>query len=115
MLKETDSPMPEITVLDVGESWPVETLELALDETHALLDEAAAEYPDVALKIGDSISRRWLERSRNPYLEELDRISKLIGRPGAYYFNASYEWTCSTNAGPSPDGRTARLMRVLDW
>ncbi|MDA7946213.1 MAG: hypothetical protein MPJ78_01910 [Hyphomicrobiaceae bacterium] len=115
MLKKADSPLPEIAVHDVGEDWPVETLERALDETHALLDEAAADYPTIALKIGDDISRRWLERAQNPYLGELDRISALIGRPGAYYFNASYEWTCSTNAGAAPDGRSARLMRVLDW
>lgn len=115
MLKTPDESLPQIAVLDVSEDWPVETLRLALEETHALLDEAAADYPAIALKLGDAISRRWLARARNPYLGEMDRISEIIARPGAYYFNASYEWTCSTCAGPGPDGGSARLMRVLDW
>ena len=115
MLQTPEASLPEIAVFDVGENWPVETLELATDQTHALLDIAAADYPAIALKLGDAVSRSWLERSHNPYLGEMDRIAGIIARPGAYYFNASYEWTCSTSAGPGPDGRSARLMRVLDW
>lgn len=114
-LQTPDTPLPEIAVFDVGASWPVETLELATDQTHALLNIAAADYPTMVLKVGDAISRRWLDRSRNPYLGEMDRIAAMIARPGTYYLNASYEWTCSTSAGPGPDARSARLMRVLDW
>ena len=115
MLQTPDTSLPAIEVFDVGASWPVETLELATDQTHALLDIATADYPTMALKLGDAVSRRWLERSHNPHLDEMDRIAAMVARPGAYYFNASYEWTCSTSAGPGPDGRSARLMRVLDW
>jgi len=115
MLRTPGSQLPKITVLDVGQAWPLEAVQLATGQTHTLLDEAAADYPTVALKIGDAISRRWLERSQNPHLGELDGIAAVIGRPGTYYFNTNYEWSCSTSAGQSPDRRTARLMRVLDW
>lgn len=110
-----DVELPEIPVLDVGRAWPVETLEIALDRAHALLDEAATHLPDTALKLGDAVSRRWLARWHNPHLDEIDRIAALIGRPGTYYFNINYEWGCSSSVGRCPDGRSARIMRVLDW
>lgn len=107
--------LPEIERLTVGPDWPLEILENTAGRVHRLLDEATAGYPAVILKIGDAISRRWVERWDKPHLDELRQISARIGRPGTYYFNTSYEWGCTTNAGPSPDGRSTRLMRVLDW
>ncbi len=107
--------LPEITVFDAGRHWPLETLETAKRQVHALLNEATAHYPSAILRVGDAISRRWLARTQNPHLDEMDRIAAYIQRPGTYYFNISYEWGCSTAAGPSPDRRSARLVRVLDW
>lgn len=115
MLTAPATQLPKIAVLDVGRDWPLEAVQLATGQTHTLLDEAAADYPTVALKIGDAVSRRWLVRSQNPHLGELDNIAAVIGRPGTYYFNTNYEWSCSTSAGQSPDRHTSRLMRVLDW
>ena len=107
--------MPGIPVLDVGADWPFETLEREFDRANALLDEGSGRVPRLAIKIADALSRRWHERWHEPYLIELDRIAARIGRPGAYFLNVSYEWGCTSSAGPSPDGRSARLIRVLDW
>lgn len=107
--------LPEIAVLEAGLHWPLETLETATRQVHALLDEATAHYPAAILRVGDAVSRRWLARTKNPHLSEMDRIAAHIQRPGTYYFNISYEWGCSTAAGPSPDGQSARLLRILDW
>lgn len=107
--------LPEIAVFDAGEHWPLETLETASRQVHALLDEATAHYPVAVLRVGDAVSRRWLARTKNPHLGEMDRIAEHLRRPGTYYFNISYEWGCTTATGPSPDGQSARLMRVLDW
>jgi hypothetical protein len=108
-------PLPEIPVLHVGADWPFETLDRAIERAHALLDEGGGRVPRLAVRAADAISRRWLERWHEPYLTEIDRISARIGRPGAYFLNISYEWGCTSRAGPSPDGRSARLTRVLDW
>ncbi len=107
--------LSEIPVLDVGADWPFESLEREFDRANALLDEGGGRVPEFAVRVADALSRRWYERQHEPYLMELDRIAARIGRPGAYFLNLSYEWGCTSSAGPSPDGRSARLMRVLDW
>ncbi|MGI9384411.1 MAG: hypothetical protein ACR2PO_14760 [Methyloligellaceae bacterium] len=109
------SDLPAIPVYDVGRDWPMETLAVDTQRVHDLLDAAAAGVPKAALRLGDAVSRRWLARSGNRHLGEIDRVAETIDRPGAHYFNTSYEWGCTASVGPSPDGRTARLMRVLDW
>ena len=107
--------LPKIPVLEVRQTWPVETLDLETERANALLDEATAGYPSAALRVADAISKRWLSRHHNPYLDEIGQIAARLRRPGGYYFNVSYEWGCTTSVGPSPDGASARLMRVLDW
>lgn len=109
------APLPEIPLLHVGADWPFETLDQAFQRANALLDEGSGRFPRVAIRAADALSRRWLERWHEPYLAEIDRISARIGRPGAYFLNVSYEWGCTSRAGPSPDGRSALLTRVLDW
>src|SRR5215469_14672551 len=106
--------LPDIPVLEVGVDWPFEVLQGQIDRANALLNESAG-IPKLAIKIANAVSRRWLERRHPLYLEEIDRISARIARPGAYFLNLSYEWGCTSSAGPSPDGRAAHLIRVLDW
>jgi hypothetical protein len=113
--EEETTTLPEIPVLDVGIDWPFETLEREFKRINAMLDEGSGRVPELAMKIADVFSRRWLERSHPRYLAEIDRIAARIARPGAYFLNLSYEWGCTAWAGPSPDGRSSRLVRVLDW
>ncbi len=107
--------LPEIPVLNVGPDWPFELLDREAERTHALLKECSGRIPKLAVRLADAISRRWLERWHETYLDEIDRIAARIARPGAYFLNVSYEWGCTTSVGPSPDLRSARLMRTLDW
>ncbi len=67
-----------------------------------------------ALALADYAARRWLARAENPYLDEIDVIAALIGRPGAYALNTSYEWCCTCGVGDDIDGGV-RLLRALDW
>lgn len=115
MSARTADPLPEIPLVDAGEDFPFETLELAADRVAALLDAGAGRLPTAAIRLADSVSRRWLARHRSPQLPEIDRIAARLGRPGAHYLNVSYEWGCSTAAQAAPDGGSARLLRVLDW
>ncbi|WP_299393544.1 hypothetical protein [Pelagibius sp.] len=82
---------------------------------NALIAAAERSYPRAVIALGDRLSRRWLERSGNPYLEEVETVDRALGRPGAYFLNLSYEWACTCSVGPTADGRTSRLTRVLDW
>lgn len=107
--------LPSIPVLDVGPDWVLEALEREMARVHALLDTGAGRIPATAVRIADRVSQRWLERHRAPHLAEIDAIAARVGRPGAHFLNVSYEWGCSCRVAPSPDGSSARLLRVLDW
>ena len=81
----------------------------------ALIAAAERSYPAAAIALGDRISRRWLEKAENPYLDEIETVARALGRPGAYFLNLSYEWACTCSVGPTADGTSSRLTRVLDW
>ena len=80
-----------------------------------LLDSATHGVPPRALVTLDNISRRWLAKWDNAHLAEIDRVAELLDRPGAYFLSVNYEWGCTCRVAASPDGRSARLVRVLDW
>ncbi len=107
--------LPPIPVLDVGPDFPLETLVRENARAHALLDAATARVPRAALAALDKISRAWLVKWENARLAEIDAIARRLNRPGAYFLSVNYEWGCTCTVGPSPDGRSARLARVLDW
>lgn len=107
--------LPEIPVVDAGPSFPAETLEAGLAEVHLLLDGATKWVPQIVLKGLDGVSRAWLVKHGNKHLEEIDALGARMGRPGVHFLSVNYEWGCSVSVGPSPDGRSARLVRTLDW
>ncbi len=107
--------LPEIPLVDVGPDFAYETLEREIDRAHLLFDRATHRLPRAVLTSLDAVSRRWLERWDHAHLAEIDRIATKIGRPGAYFLSVNYEWGCTCRVGPSPDGKSARLVRVLDW
>lgn len=108
-------PLETIPVHDVGPHYPLETLELEAGRAQALIDGATHGVPRAALKALDAVSRRWLAKQDSVHLDEIDAIAERLGRPGAYFLSVNYEWGCTCRVGPSPDGTSARLVRVLDW
>ncbi|MEL6374519.1 MAG: hypothetical protein AAFR04_11185 [Pseudomonadota bacterium] len=107
--------LPAIPVVRTGANFPLETLQAERARAMALLDAATRGIPKSALRVADRLSRIWLRRHANPHLDEIDQIAALVGRPGAHFLSVNYEWGCTTAAKPSPDGASARLVRVLDW
>ncbi len=85
------------------------------DRVGVLIGSARDYYGTTALKLGDRLSRRWLEKTRNPYLAEILAIARVIDAPGAVLLNLSYEWACSAAVAADPDGGGMRLLRTLDW
>lgn len=66
-----------------------------------------------ALPIGDYLSKKWLERTKNPYLDEINQYAEILHVPGIYALNMCYEWGC-TSGVYMLDG-VPTLLRVLDW
>jgi hypothetical protein len=107
----------EIPLTSVGAGGASDLFAAHAEDAKAMVASALGTYPLLPLgaAIADRLSRRWLERQDNPYLDEIRRVAAQLRRPGAYFLNVVYEWACSTSAAPDPQGQGARLIRVLDW
>lgn len=110
-----DHQLPDIPVVETGADFAYETLLAQEEYAHALLDGATKGIPSQILRALDKVSRRWLVKSSNAHLSEIDRIAGHLERPGAYFLSVNYEWGCTVGVHPSSDGQSARLVRVLDW
>jgi hypothetical protein len=106
--------LPEIPAIDARDSGPPAVAQIAERQMQGLLDDTRRLVPGVILAITDRASRRWLARSQNPYLGEIDAIAAIAGRSGAYTLNTGFEWCCTSGVGEDPEGGI-RLLRVLDW
>jgi hypothetical protein len=107
--------LPEIPLIDVGPGGALKLLAAERVRAEALLAISRRNYTGPALGIGDSLSRKWLERSGNPYRAQIFAVADALGIAGAVMLNLSFEWTCTTGAARSPDGDGNRMLRVLDW
>jgi hypothetical protein len=110
------SPLPSIPIVDVRDGGPVRHAFEARARALALRDDCIAWLPRPAaslLPALDSIARRWLLRSRSPYIGEIEAIAAGLGFPGIWFLNASYQWGCTTLA--REEGGVPWLARTLDW
>lgn len=110
-----DSRLISIPLIDLGDRGAVGLLDAAPERAEALRQVGESHYTRPGLRIGDAIGRAWLERSANPYRQEIAAVAARLGNPGGVALNLSYEYACTGLAGPDPAGRGARLLRVLDW
>ena len=105
-----------IPLSDLRDGGPVRHAECNVERVRALRDACLAVFPRAVLPIVpalDLLSRRWLERSRSPYLQEIARIADALGFSGVWLLNASYQWGCTARACDE-DG-VPWLLRTLDW
>jgi hypothetical protein len=82
----------------------------------ALRDDCIAWLPRPAawlLPVMDGVTRRWLTRSRSPYVGEVEAIAAALGLPGLWFLNGSYQWGCTALA--RDQGGAPWLARTLDW
>lgn len=112
--------MQTIPIIDIRNGSPADLLESHSDKAIKLVEASkntfgiasrVASY--VALPIGDRLSKKWLEKTKNPYLSEIDQYSKLLGIMGIYALNMCYEWGCTS--GVYSGKQNSALIRVLDW
>ncbi len=104
--------LPRIPIFD---GTPLDLLRRRPEAGLALIERARRAYSPAGLALADRISRAWLVRSGNPYLDEIDAVAARLGRPGAHMLNLSYEWGCTTAVAADPAGAGMRLLRTLDW
>ena len=108
--------LPAISVIDVRDGGPLRHARERAAEARALRDACLAFFPRAmlpALPLLDRAARRWLTRSRSPYVEEVGEVADTLGFPGVWLLNASYQWACTALA--REEGGAPWLVRTLDW
>lgn len=109
-------PAPAISIIDIRDGGPVRHARERAVQTRALRDACLAIFPRAmlpALPLLDRAARRWLRRSRSPYVGEVEQIADALGFSGVWLLNASYQWACTTLA--REEGGAPWLVRTLDW
>jgi len=105
-----------IPIADVREGGP---LRHAIDggaRARALRDDCLSWLKPsarAAIPALDALARRWLRRSRSPYVAEIEAIAATLSFPGIWFLNGSYQWGCT--AAARDEGGTPWLARTLDW
>ncbi|MCB2100962.1 MAG: hypothetical protein KDE22_08845 [Rhodobacterales bacterium] len=111
-----EAPSSDLKPIPLIESGHAEDLLAGAPQGFETIMRAARErYGDRTILLADRLSRRWMARSRNPLLAEMDAVARRLGRPGAFFLNLSYLWSCTTGVGPDPGRPGNRLRRTLDW
>lgn len=115
LIPPADATLPPIPVIAIGAGGAPALARAAEARMLDLYGCARRLYTPPVLALGDAVSRRWLERSANPYLDEIRAVAARLPAKGAHLLNLSYEWCCTTGVAPDPGGDGMRMRRVLDW
>lgn len=110
------SAMPAIPVTDVRAGGPLQHAQECARRARALRDDCLALFPRAATPFVptlDGVARRWLTRSRSPYVPEIAQIAASLGFPGVWFLNGSYIWGCTSLA--CEEAGSSWLARTLDW
>ncbi len=111
--------MPDLTdipVIDLRDGGAPRHVQHSAERARALRDACLDFFPRAAMPLVpvlDRASRRWLSRSRSPYMPEIAQIADALGFSGVWLLNASYQWACTARASEQ-DGMPW-LLRTLDW
>ena len=113
-------PLVKIPYVDLGGYTPLELLYLRRRSALALAEGAKRAFGETSRLAGtlatpwtDRASRRWLEKSDNPYLREIAAMAEMLGLPGLYTLNVCLE--CGCTSGVWRNEGSPLLRRVLDW
>ena len=110
------SAMPAIPITDVRDGGPLRHAQECAMPARALRDDCLAFFPRAAAPLVptlDGVARRWLTRSRSPYVSEIAQIATSLGFPGVWFLNGSYIWGCTSLA--CEEAGSSWLARTLDW
>ena len=105
-----------IPVVDVRKGGPIQHATEGRVRARALSDDCLnwlARPVRMMMPAMDMASRRWLRRSRSPFVREVEAVAEVLGFPGIWFLNSSYQWGC-TAVARDEDG-APWLARTLDW
>jgi hypothetical protein len=108
--------LPAIPLVDVGHGGALRHAEQCRVRARALRDACLGSFPRAMAPFVpalDGAARRWLTRSRSPYVPEITQIAATLGFSGVWLLNDSYQWGC-TSFAREEDG-VPWLARTLDW
>jgi hypothetical protein len=112
----TTSVLTMIPVVDVRDGGPTRHAVEGRARARALRDDCLSWLPRIAhpaVPLLDGVSRRWLTRSRSPYVAEIKAIVAELGFSGVWFLNGSYVWGCTSLA--HQEDEAPWLLRTLDW
>lgn len=115
-MNSTTEQFPAIAVIDVRDGGPIRHARERAASAQALRDACLAWFPAAAaplVPLMDGLARRWLQRSRSPYIGDIEAIAAALGFPGIWLLNGSYQWGCTALA--REEGGSPWLARTLDW
>ena len=113
-------PLVKIPYTDIRGYTPFELLYLHRRGAYALAEGAKRTFGEASrltsaltMPWTDRASRRWLEKSGNPYFREIAAMADSLGLPGVYTLNVCFEWGCTSGVWRREG--SPLLRRVLDW
>ena len=108
--------LPAVALVDVRDGGPVRHARDRAACARALRDDCLAWLPPPVtslMPLLDRLARRWLMRSRAPYLADIAAIAAMLEFPGIWFLNGSYQWGCTALA--REERGVPWLARTLDW
>jgi hypothetical protein len=107
--------MEYVPQIDLREEGLPAHAERRREQALALRDACLGWLPlgGLLARLADPFARRWLCRSRSPFLGEIAAIAATLGRPGIWLLHGAYAFGCTALADDGPDGPV--LRRTLDW
>ena len=107
--------MAAIPIIDVGDGGPNSPCGAGARRAKALADacsDSCLAGPALCAGVG-RIARRWVTRSASPFVAEIAQIAEILGFPGVWLLNATYNWGCTAVA--REENGAPWLARTLDW
>ncbi len=110
----------EIPFVDIRGGSPVILSERYGEKAVALIDASRGAFGSFGkaasafvLPLGDHLARNWLQKTNNPYFDEITQAARILSAQGVFALNLSYEWGCTTGVYSHQNG--VKFTRVLDW
>lgn len=106
-----------IEIVDVRDGGPERHAREGNHRARALRQDCLAWAPFRLLMplmpLLDRLARYWFRRSCSPYVGEIEAIAAVLGFPGTWFLNGSYQWGCTAVA--REESGVPWLARTLDW
>jgi hypothetical protein len=116
----TGNTMHTIPLIDIRNTTPEALVHLhpekALNLLHASRNAfgiASRLAAPLALPFGDKLGTKWLNKTNNPYKQEIFAYQTTLNTKGIVALNLCYEWGCTSSVFEMDS--TPTLLRVLDW